>query len=89
MKKKFIPAVPSSDIPETGFILMSHIRGSSRFEIPAYFEEVSRPTLYTAMKEGRFPQPVKIGRVNAWPARVIKAFVAQLEAQGEPVSAQL
>ena len=40
---------------------------------------LSRSTIYREMREGRFPEPVKIGRAVRWREDEIAAWIASLE----------
>jgi prophage regulatory protein len=40
---------------------------------------LGKTTVYAMVKEGKFPQPIKIGmRFVAWPAHEIEAWIADL-----------
>lgn len=59
-------------IPETGFLRERQVR---------QFIPVSRSAWWAGVKEGRYPQPVKLGpRTSAWRAEDIRALIAQLAA---------
>ncbi|HUW51905.1 MAG TPA: AlpA family phage regulatory protein [Rhodanobacter sp.] len=38
-------------------------------------------TIYTLVREGRFPAPVKLGKSSRWPSSEIDAFIAALIAE--------
>ncbi|TAI63411.1 AlpA family phage regulatory protein [Bradyrhizobium sp. Leo170] len=42
------------------------------------FVPFSAPTLWRKVKNGKFPQPVKINGVTAWPLSVIRAWQQQV-----------
>jgi len=35
----------------------------------------SKPTIYRVIAQGKFLQPVKIGRMSAWPESEVTAFI--------------
>jgi prophage regulatory protein len=43
----------------------------------------SRSSIYARMERGEFPRPVKIGRINGWPAHVIDAYIEARIAERE------
>ncbi len=42
------------------------------------FVPFSAPTLWRKVKDGNFPQPVKINGITAWPLSVIRAWQQQV-----------
>ena len=36
---------------------------------------LGRSTMYNLLDEGRFPKPVKVGRLNAWPETEIDEWI--------------
>lgn len=86
---KLVPLTPSASIPDTGYLSPNDLIGSARLSIKPIIA-ASRTLMEDAIKDGRLPAPtIKLNsRFICWESRVIKDFVAQLEAQGEPVSAQ-
>lgn len=55
-------------LPETGYVRLSQI-------IPSIIP-VSKSTWWAGVKEGRFPQPVKLGpRTTAWRVADIRALL--------------
>jgi prophage regulatory protein len=38
---------------------------------------MARPTVYRAIKEGRFPEPVKVGSASMWVEREIEAWIRE------------
>ena len=49
-------------LPEAGFLRLHQIIGAPQRGIPPIIP-VSRTTWYDGVREGKFPQPVKMGRV--------------------------
>lgn len=41
--------------------------------------KMSRATLYRRIDEGKFPKPVKNGRISVWRESVVKEFIDSLE----------
>lgn len=37
---------------------------------------LAKQTLYTQMRRGLFPRPVKLGRASAWPSDAVNAVIA-------------
>ncbi len=65
-------------LPETGFLRLSQIIGSSKAEppIPAIIP-VCKSAWWAGVKSGRYPKPVKLGpRVTAWRVEDIRALIA-------------
>lgn len=59
---------PVTSLPETGYVRLPQIIGNPKADppIPALFP-VSKSTWWQGVKEGRFPQSVKLGpRTTAW-----------------------
>lgn len=57
-------------LPQTGFLRLSSILA------PVGPIPVGRSTWWAGVKEGRFPQPVKLGpRITAWRAEDIRALI--------------
>jgi hypothetical protein len=83
MRKTLVPNVPSSAIGDTGLISSNDLLGSAQLHIPAIFR-MSRATMNRAIGDGRIPTPLRPNsRCLVWESRVIKALVAELEAQGQ------
>lgn len=59
---------------ETG--LEKYIRPSQL--VKERFVPFSAPTLWRKVRDGNFPQPVRIGGVTAWPLSVIRAWQEQV-----------
>ena len=63
-------------LPETGFVRLSQF-------IPSIIP-VSKSTWWQGVKEGRFPQPVKLGpRTTAWRVTDIRALIEHGLDQGK------
>ncbi|NBB88875.1 MAG: AlpA family phage regulatory protein, partial [Bacteroidetes bacterium] len=57
----------TNQLPETGFIRLKHV---------LKIVPVGKSTWWAGVKDGRYPQPVKLGpRVTAWRVEDIKAFI--------------
>lgn len=72
-------------LPETGFLRLRQVIGDPKANppIPAIIP-VSKSTWWAGVKDGRFPQPVRIGpRSPAWRVDDIRALVAQLNKEGK------
>ncbi len=69
----------TSPLPLTGLISLSQIIGSIKSNIPPAIP-VSRTTWWRGVKEGRYPQGVKISaRRTAWHAEDIQALINSLK----------
>jgi hypothetical protein len=78
---KLVPTVPSAAIPDQGFISTNELIGSARQGIKPIFA-ISRTTMEGAIIDGRLPPPIRLlSNAILWESRVIKALVADLEAQ--------
>lgn len=67
-------------ITEDGFLRLSQIIGnpSATPPIPPIIP-VSKSTWWQGVKDGRYPQPVKLGpRVTAWRSEDIRALIASV-----------
>jgi len=65
-------------LPETGFLRIWHIVGDKKKKTPALIP-VGRTTFLNRVKEGLYPQPVKISeRTVAWKVEDIRALIAEL-----------
>lgn len=72
----------AKQIPETGFLRLPQIIGNPKATppIPALLP-VSRSTFLNRVKDGTYPQPVKLGaRSVAWRVADIRALLEQLGA---------
>lgn len=68
-----------NSLPETGYVRLSQIVGNSKADppIPAIIP-ISRSTWWAGVKQGRFPQPVKLGpRTTAWKVSDILTLIEQ------------
>ncbi|WP_145025578.1 helix-turn-helix transcriptional regulator [Geobacter argillaceus] len=68
---------PVAPLPETGFVRLFQIIGNPKATPPitAIFP-VSKTTWWKGIKEGRFPQPVKLGpRTTAWRVEDIRRLI--------------
>jgi hypothetical protein len=81
---KLVPLIPSADIPDTGHLSTNDLIGSARLSLKPIFA-ISRTLMVDAIEDGRLPAPTirLTSRFIAWDSRVIKDFVARLEAQFE------
>lgn len=64
-------------LPETGFLRLPQIIGNPKADppIPALIP-VSKSTWWNGVKEGRFPQPVKLGpRTTVWRVEGIRRVI--------------
>ncbi len=67
----------NNPLPETGYVRLSQIVGDPKAEppIPAIFP-ISKSTLWSWVKSGRFPRPVKLGpRITAWHIEDIRSLL--------------
>ena len=72
-------------LPETGYVRLPQIIGNPKANppIPAVIP-VSKSTWWNGIKEGRFPQSVKLGpRTTAWRVEDIRRLI---ESSGESLS---
>lgn len=67
-------------IPESGFLRLSQIIGNPNVTPPIPpIIPVSKSTWWQGVKDGRYPQPVKLGpRVTAWRSEDIRALIASV-----------
>ncbi len=72
-----------NSLPETGFCKLWQIVGDKKKNIPAVLP-VSRSTFLSRVKDGTYPQPVKLGgegsRSVAWRVSDIRELLAKLGA---------
>ena len=67
----------NQSLPETGFLRLPQIIGNTKKGITPIIP-VSKSTWWQGVKDGRFPQPVKLGpKTTAWRAEDIRALVEQ------------
>jgi len=65
-------------LPETGFLRIWDIVGDKKRKTPALIP-IGRTTFLNRVKEGLYPQPVKISeRTVAWKVEDIRALIAEL-----------
>jgi predicted DNA-binding transcriptional regulator AlpA len=66
----------AATLPESGFLRLPQIIGDAELGLPAIIP-VSKSTWWQGVKEGRFPQPVKLSaRVTAWRVADVRALEA-------------
>jgi len=64
-----------AQLPDIGFLRVSQIVGDQRKGVPALVP-VGKSTWWAGVKDGRFPQPVKLSsRVTVWRVEDIRAFI--------------
>jgi len=69
------------NFPETGLLRLSQIIGNPKADppIPAIIP-VSKSTWWTGVRDGRYPQPVKLStRCTAWRISDIRALIEGLQ----------
>jgi predicted DNA-binding transcriptional regulator AlpA len=65
-----------NQLPETGFMRLPQIIGSSKTNTPAIIP-VCKSTWWAGVKSGRYPKPVKLGeRCTAWRVEDIRKLIA-------------
>jgi predicted DNA-binding transcriptional regulator AlpA len=71
------------NVPTEGFVRISQLLafGSRAGSTPIL--PITRPTLYTWIRTGKIPKPMKIGGMVCWPAPQLRAWLQELAAQGE------
>jgi predicted DNA-binding transcriptional regulator AlpA len=63
-------------LPETGYLRLPQILGSSKANIPALIP-ISKSAWWAGIKTGRYPKGVKLGpRTTVWPVESIRALIA-------------
>lgn len=67
----------NSQLPDTGFLRLSHIIGNPKAKPPiSAIIPVSKSTWWAGVKSGRFPKPVKLGpRITAWRVEDIRDLI--------------
>jgi predicted DNA-binding transcriptional regulator AlpA len=68
-----------NQLPETGFLRLPQIIGNPKAKpaIPPIIP-VSKSTWWQGVREGRFPEPVRLGRrVTAWRVEDIRDLIAK------------
>lgn len=69
--------------PETGFLRLTHIVGDKKKGFAPIYP-VSKSTWWLGVKEGRFPQPVKLGpKTTAWRVDDIRNLCASTAQEGK------
>lgn len=63
-----------NQLPETGFLRLPQIIGDPKRGIPPIIP-VKKSCWWEGCKTGRFPIPVKIGRMTCWRVEDIRAFI--------------
>jgi predicted DNA-binding transcriptional regulator AlpA len=66
-------------LPKTGFVRLKQILGNPKADppVPAIIP-VSRSSWWLGVRNGRFPQPVKLGpRTTAWRVEDIRKLIEQ------------
>lgn len=68
-------------LPETGFLRVNQIIGDPKKGIPPLIP-VGKSAWWEGVKDGRFPQPVKLGpRTTAWRVEDIRALIESFSSQ--------
>lgn len=70
-----------NSLPESGFVRLSQIIGNPKSDppIPAIIP-VGKSTWWAGVKDGRFPQPIKLGpRTTVWRVEDIREFIEKPE----------
>lgn len=67
-----------NSLPDAGFCKLWQIVGDKKRNIPAILP-VSRSTFLSRVKDGTYPQPIKLGtRSVAWRVQDIRALLAEI-----------
>lgn len=68
-------------LPQTGFLRIKQILGDNNQSPPVLpIIPVSKSTWWAGVKEGRYPQPVKLGpKITAWRVEDIRALIDTFE----------
>ena len=77
-----VAAAPWLQLPETGFLRLCQIIGDPKAKPPIPpLIPVSKSSWWLGVKNGRYPQPVKLGpRMTAWAVDSIRALIAAMTA---------
>jgi predicted DNA-binding transcriptional regulator AlpA len=90
IKLEVIPSAAVPSIPSEGLVRVSQLLafGSRKGSTPIL--PISRATMYTWIREGKMPAPIRIGAMVCWPAPQLRAWLQDLSAgsQSAPVAAQ-
>ena len=62
-------------LPEMGYLRERNILGDPDANITPLLP-ISKATWRRGCKSGRFPPPLKNGRINIWPVETIRALIA-------------
>jgi prophage regulatory protein len=81
----------SLSVPSTAFAflpifaaVLSDLDGFLRLKHVLALVPVSKSTLWLWVRQGKFPQPLKLGvRCTVWKASAVREFLAQVEAQND------
>jgi hypothetical protein len=74
-------ALQMKHLPETGFLRVNQIIGDPKKGIPPLIP-VGKSAWWEGVKDGRFPQPVKLGpRTTAWRVEDIRALIESFSSQ--------
>jgi prophage regulatory protein len=65
-------------IPAEGFVRVSQLLGCRRRGLVPILP-ISRSGLYAWIRDGRFPAPMKLGKVIAWDAAVVREALAGMK----------
>jgi prophage regulatory protein len=74
--------------PDTGLSVrlgnFDELPDSALVRLPTFLQllPVSKSTLYHGIRTGRFPAPVRSGRITMWSVKSIRILVQQLEQEG-------
>jgi prophage regulatory protein len=71
-------AQPVPTIPAEGFVRVSQLLGYRKRGIVPILP-ISRSGMYAWIRDGRFPAPMKVGKVIAWDAAVVREALAGMK----------
>ena len=73
------------NLPQTGFLRLPQILGNPKAVPPVQpIIPISKSAWWAGVKDGRFPQPVKLGpRTTAWRAEDISNMIDALSGGGQ------
>jgi len=81
-------ATATHKLPETGFLRIWDIVGDKKKKTPALIP-VGRTTFLNRVKEGIYPQPVKISeRTTAWRVEDIRRLIDKIGGKAEAATAE-
>jgi hypothetical protein len=67
----------ANSLPETGLVRLAQIVGNPKRGIPPLIP-ISKSTWWKGVREGRFPQPVKLSKkCTCWLAKDIRRLIEQ------------